>query len=622
VHAVGATRHDSGVTSQRFRVDLRGIVDLLSNHLYSSPRVYVRELLQNAVDALTARRRLDAEAPARILLVPADVAADGRVHCLDTGVGLTRDEVEQFLATIGSSSKRDDLGFARGEFLGQFGIGLLSCFLVSDEVTVLTRSARGGPAVLWQGRDDGSYRLEEVDGERAAALLDGPGVEGWPVDEPGTWVSLRPRPGLTDWTGTPQVEALAAEYGRMLQWTVQVATSRDAARRVSATSRPWDAPGGVGAARTELEALAGVEALAVLPVSVPEAGLRGAALVLGRPSAPTGRQAHRVYVKGMLVGGELEGLLPPWAFFARCVVDAEQLRLTASREALYDDDLLEHVRVSLGDQLRRWMLRTADANPRLFERFLELHALGVKAMAVVDDDLLRVVLPWLTFETTAGPLTLPEVAARFGVVRHTATVDEFRQVAPVAAAQGIGVVDGGYTYDAALIARAAAIDPDLRVELLLPGDLDAHVQAPPDDVVLALRPFLLAARAVLDPLDVDVQLRSFDPVTLPALVLDDREARYRRSARAGARAEPASAWAQMAAATDDGGADRRVLLVNHRNATVARIAAITDARVLALAVEGLYCQALLAGRHPLQAADTAALNRSFLGLIEQAVARA
>ena len=37
-----------------FQVDLRGLVDLLSHHLYSSPKVYLRELLQNAVDAITA----------------------------------------------------------------------------------------------------------------------------------------------------------------------------------------------------------------------------------------------------------------------------------------------------------------------------------------------------------------------------------------------------------------------------------------------------------------------------------------------------------------------------------------------------------------------------------------
>ncbi|MCP3818067.1 hypothetical protein NLX86_08035 [Streptomyces sp. A3M-1-3] len=62
----------SEATASTFQVDLRGLVDLLSHHLYSSPRVYIRELLQNAVDATTARLALDPDAPVRIRL-----AADG-----------------------------------------------------------------------------------------------------------------------------------------------------------------------------------------------------------------------------------------------------------------------------------------------------------------------------------------------------------------------------------------------------------------------------------------------------------------------------------------------------------------------------------------------------------------
>ena len=48
---------ESVADAHAFQVDLRGLVDLLSHHLYSSPRVYVRELLQNAVDAITARQQ-------------------------------------------------------------------------------------------------------------------------------------------------------------------------------------------------------------------------------------------------------------------------------------------------------------------------------------------------------------------------------------------------------------------------------------------------------------------------------------------------------------------------------------------------------------------------------------
>jgi molecular chaperone HtpG len=140
--------------SAHFQVDLRPLVDLLGRHLYSSPRVFLRELLQNAVDAITERRRHEQDAPARI-----EIVSDRGVFTIrDTGVGLTRDQVADLLATIGRSSKRDAIGFARDDFLGQFGIGLLSAFMVADEVRFLTWPGYG-EATLWVGRADGTYTI-------------------------------------------------------------------------------------------------------------------------------------------------------------------------------------------------------------------------------------------------------------------------------------------------------------------------------------------------------------------------------------------------------------------------------------------------------------------------------
>ena len=155
-----------------FQVDLRGLVDLLSHHLYSSPKVYLRELMQNAVDAITARRLLDPTAPARIQI---RTGANGRLEVEDSGVGLTEADVHTFLATIGRSSKRAedgglDLSAARQDFIGQFGIGLLACFVVADEITVVSRSARdrGAPAVEWRGRSDGTYQIRALPAEQTS----------------------------------------------------------------------------------------------------------------------------------------------------------------------------------------------------------------------------------------------------------------------------------------------------------------------------------------------------------------------------------------------------------------------------------------------------------------------
>ena len=65
--------------------------------------------------------------------------------------------MHELLATIGRSSKRDEIGFARHEFLGQFGIGLLSAFLVADEIGVVTQPA-GGPATHWVGSPTAATR--------------------------------------------------------------------------------------------------------------------------------------------------------------------------------------------------------------------------------------------------------------------------------------------------------------------------------------------------------------------------------------------------------------------------------------------------------------------------------
>lgn len=191
-----------------FQVDLRGLVDLLSHHLYSSPRVYLRELLQNAVDALTARRGVEPGAAPDAFGIR--LYADGSVvRVEDDGVGLTEDDVHRFLATIGRSSKRaEQIAAQRAEFIGQFGIGLLSCFLVADEIHVLSRSARtpGAPAVEWRGRGDGSYTVRTLPASARP--------------RPGTTVTLTPRADAGEWTRPVQVQALARHFGSLLRHPV------------------------------------------------------------------------------------------------------------------------------------------------------------------------------------------------------------------------------------------------------------------------------------------------------------------------------------------------------------------------------------------------------------------
>jgi molecular chaperone HtpG len=605
---------------QTFQVDLRGLVDLLSRHLYGSPGVYVRELLQNAVDAITARRSLDPGAPAVITVHPSDATEDGTFRIEDTGVGLTEQQVHEFLATIGRSSKRDEIGFARSDFLGQFGIGLLSCFLVSDRIEVVTRSAHGGPTLCWTGHADGRYQITNAPTERS---------------QPGSTVTLTARPGMAHWLTGDVVGSLTTRYGSFLPIPITIAASNGPAdpelrptRIIAGKDLPWRDPAADRTALTELgRTLFEFAPLDVINLAVPEAGLTGVAFVLPVPANPADRGGHHVYLRRMLLSDSESELLPPWAFFVRCVVNTTELVPTASREALAEDDLLFSTRETLGNRLRDWLVRLAATDPHRLSAFLQIHHLGVKALAVHDVEMLRVIDQWWPMDTTLGPMPLAEFRRRYRTIRYTATADEFREIAPIAAAQGVGVINGGYAYDADLIQRLPTIDPDITVARFEPDDLTARFAAPDPAQDARVTPFLAVAADALQPLGCQPMVRAFDPPTVPALYLISRAA-IRAEQMRDARTVATGPWADVLATLDE--SDRSdadlppsapvlpQLVLNFNGPLVRRLLDLDDPDLVSLGVRTLYGQALLSGHHPLRPEDGAAIDGSLLHLLDRA----
>ncbi|MGW4273899.1 HSP90 family protein [Streptomyces seoulensis] len=607
-----------------FQVDLRGLVDLLSHHLYSSPRVYLRELLQNAVDALTARHRLEPDAPADAFGIR--LYADGSVvRVEDDGVGLTEADVHTFLATIGRSSKRatggpeeepirgwGKIAEQRGDFIGQFGIGLLSCFLVADEIHVVSRTARtpDAPAVEWRGRGDGSYRVRTLPASARP--------------RPGTTVTLTPRADAAEWTAPTHVHALAQHFGSLLRHPVTFDDGRDGpAAPVNPEPAPWARTYPTPGTRSRALAAYGEDVLGFKPLDtieldLPAVGLKGIACVLSE-AVPAGRRhGHRVHVKGMLLSEQAEEILPEWAFFVRCVIDAESLRPTASRESLYEDDTLAAVRDALAERLRAWIARTAASDPELLSRFLQVHHLAVKSLAVHDDEILRMLLPWLPFETTDGHTTLDEFARTHRTVLVTSSVEEFRQVAAIASAAGLGVVNGGYTYDRQLVHRLPEIRPEAVVADLDPATLTAHLDPVDRETELAAAAYLARARDALAVFDCDVALRTFQPASAPALLVDSREARHERTRSRLAREQEGGLWGDILGHLSRQ-EPRAQLILNQLNPLVRAAVAIDEPELARTSAEALYGQAAMLSRRPLRPAESSLINRSFLDLLAHAL---
>lgn len=591
----------------RFQVSLRGVIDLLSHHLYSSPGVYVRELLQNATDAIRARQLLEPghAGTVRLELMEKQDGSPPTLLFTDDGVGLTEDEIHRFLATIGESSKREALEARRNDFIGQFGIGLLSCFMVCDELLVVTRSARGdGRTLEWRGRHDGTYAVRPSE---------------HPLAQPGTQVFLVARPDMTHWFTAQRLRNLASHYGGLLPFPVHL-TTPEGTERLDTSGVPWRREyDSAGERRKALLAygreLFDTDFVDCIPLRSTAGDVDGVAYVL--PASPhfNSRQKHRVYLKHMLLSESAENLLPDWAFFVKCVVNANALRPTASRESFYEDEALAAARESLGQSLRGYLMELAREDPRALQRLIALHGLSVKALALDDDDFYRLIIHWLPFETSMGMMTLADYRRAHPVVRYTSTLDGFRQIAQVASAQGLCIINAAYTHDTSLLEKLPHAVPDVQVEPFSSADLPQSFEELTLDEREATFPLLRMAERVLAPFRCGAVVKKFYPAEVPTLYSADAEGAFRRDVER-AREESDDLFAGVLdSVVAAAGGEPAQLCFNLHNPVVRRLAAVADRDMLKLSVEMLYVQALLLGHHPLNAQELVLLNQGLLGLI-------
>ena len=591
----------------KFQINLRGIIDLLSHHLYSGPEVFVRELLQNATDAIRARQMLD---PSHVGEVTLEVIkTKGKPPSLmvqEDGVGLTPAEVHQFLSTIGLSSKRAADGDRPTDFIGQFGIGILSCFVVSDSITVYSKSAKENTRPIeWRAKPDGTYTLKELDRDMP----------------PGTQVWLTAKDDCEDQFEPDRVRDLAKQFGGLLPFPIKVVSGKTATV-VNAGGAPWRRTFKSDKDRHRALLAFGREAfetdfLDAIPLKSKAGDIDGVAFVLPYAASLAAKRTHRVYLKNMLLADSVDNLLPDWAFFVKAVVNANDLRPTAARESFYEDDKLDAARDALGECLRAYLANLADTDPRKLDRIIELHALAIKSLATQDDAFYKLVIDWLPFETNHGAMTFGEYRKQNDTVRYAPTVDTFRQMARVAAAHGMTVINAGYTHDAELLAKADDL-LDIPVEQVDPAALthtfDELTAAEQDQA----QAFLAAAENVLKPFRCEPEVKRYMPAELPALYTTTGEGRFFRSLEQ-SKEVASPLWGGVLDSLAKKSQSQPALsniCFNFDNPLVRRLTTVRDRAVLLRSIQMLYLQSLLLGHHPLSGKEMTLLNDGLLALIE------
>ncbi len=397
---------------RRAGVDLSGLMSVLSKHLYSTPMVALRELVQNAHDSILRRRLEDADwaalgQPGRI-----DLSVDRAANVLriiDTGAGLTEAEIHQYLATVGVGYTRQlrQSGHEDSGLIGMFGLGFLSAFVLAKRVTVRTTS----------------YQQPDAGHSYVSSTAEQYVVTAMPARPVGTEIVLELHDDYAMLTQPARLHEILEHYCALLSEPIFIAGNPQA---INPEPPPWRQQDAVPLhplqqRRRDLEFAARFEhhfePICTLPVA-PREDSDATGLLWVQDGATYGTSDNRnlsVFLRGMLLDDNARDLLPSWAGFVGGVIESTRMTPTASREDLQRDRHYEATRHALLETLIDGLAQVARQQPEAWRRVLSRHNEGLLGAALCDERLFDLLKDSLRIPTSQGDLPAAELLARGAV---------------------------------------------------------------------------------------------------------------------------------------------------------------------------------------------------------------
>ncbi|EAC5232909.1 HSP90 family protein [Listeria monocytogenes] len=595
--------------SHRFQVNLAGMIDILSNHLYDEKDVYIRELLQNATDAIRARKKIDSTLEGKI---HASLTGDNNEKTLiveDNGIGLTEDEVHAFLATIANSSKGEKNfdGESSNDFIGRFGIGLLSCFIVSDEIVMISTSQKDGGTTEWRGKADGTYSVRKIETD---------------TREPGTQVYLRLRAGLEDHPECEDVEYLIntlKKYGSSLESNIIVEMNGLEEEINSWTKQFSDKETLSTLSREQIiqygEYILGTHFQDYFLIENESGRTFGIAYMIPHAVQMNAIRKNTVFLNKMFVTSEANNILPDWSFFAKCVIWTDELQPVASREAFYKNERLTSVASELGVALKKGIETLPE---EALMKLLATHYLGFKALASEDAPFLKLIYPYLPVRTLNGEEKLGDIIAKNDVIYYTYSVDDFRQIKDIARSSGMTLINGGYSYDSPILAQLSYFVEGTEFILIEPEEMTDKLRPMTGDEEQAYQPILTEMNSMMAEFDTDVLIKHFEPKDLPIIFIHSTATQELRELERAVE-ETSSVFSDILESIqkEQEPAPLAHLYLNLDNELIKRLfTSEKTVKELSVIVNVLYIQALLLGHYPLKRKEMVLMNQNMLRILE------
>lgn len=413
----------SKLETHEFQAEVRQVLSLMINSLYSNKEIFLRELISNASDACDKLRfeaiaddsLLAEDTELKITVLIDESARELRV--IDNGIGMTRDEVVENIGTIARSGTRRFLENLSGDqrtdsqLIGQFGVGFYSAFIVADKVTVLTRKAGADSdqGVRWESDGSGEYTLEGIEREARGTevilhLRDDEdeflrdyrvrGVIGNYSDHVAFPIYMEKTPPPSDDEDDDTDESAKPELEQINQasalWIRPKSEIEDDEYQSFYKHVSHDFNDALTWSHNKVEGNQSYTTLIYLPEKAP----------FDLMTARDERRGLKLYVRRVFIMDAAEQLLPAYLRFVRGVVDSDDLPLNVSRELLQDNPLTRKIRSGLVKRSLGLIESLIKSEPEQFTEFWSQFGEVLKEGPVEDYENRERLLKILRFAST------------------------------------------------------------------------------------------------------------------------------------------------------------------------------------------------------------------------------
>ncbi len=581
------------MSEYQFSVNLGGMIDILSNHLYSTPKVFLRELLQNAVDAVNMRTQADSSFSDPEINITVD--EHNSLTFKDSGIGLTEEEIHKFISVIGQSSKREK----NSSFIGRFGIGLLSCFIVTDEIILRSRSLKTPDKVHeWHGFADGKYSVREIENNMGT----------------GTEIFIKSDEEHRGLFETADVLKNIRYYGLPIPYPVYVSSNGSISLMANA---PFIQCGKKRESIMKMGKMifsADFDYLDYIPLESEKGLFSGVAYILPYTVSAAAKNKHRIYLKNMLLTEDGSSILPEWAFFLQCFINTDKLQPTASREDFYKNSLVQEAKDEISQCIASYLEKISIQKPSLLSKIVALHGTALKSVSVENDKLFRIFMPYFEFETSYGILHGNELMVYNNIIYYTTNINTYRQLKPVFAFKKEMIVNVAYVHEKTLIEKLGSLCL-ARTETLSDNLLHDILENDEND-----DKFFFMNRIFTDSLkkyDCKTVIKKFEPSHLASVYSINSDGELSQDIQHSKEADNGLFADMLEAFINEINTDASaVLYLNSKNPLIKKLSEITDTEKLSVYALILYVQSLISGGFPVYSREMEIMNENLIKLIE------